>query len=388
MRLNGLPLYVYHGNIVTDRGGSRFQAHFAKLTAVGQREKVLDYIMNESKYTHATIAYSSNLYDPTADSLNIDVGNRQQKLLGKFQVDDIIVITTFWGGERYLYQHVNKKLDECVLSLLMSHGLIDHISQEKLSVFLDAFEADFEESLKNSIKVTLSEPETQKRDFVFIHSEVIEDSKSKFQAHLACVTSPEQVEQALQQLKRDNEIARAGTNMVAYRIHPVKETNIDLEKGNDDGGSGGGKRILHLLQVCKVVKVVVIVTCMDGGVNIGADRFKHVNACAMEVIRMATEKRMINIGAPIEIICRGPKALAAYENALLNGTTKNRRLFLMLIGPSRSGKTSLLKSFRGNIKIFVYHYLIMVYHIFVYHYSNFSELEQMHLNCRVHLLYL
>ncbi|XP_020907849.1 uncharacterized protein LOC110245892 isoform X1 [Exaiptasia diaphana] len=51
---------------------------------------------------------------------------------------------------------------------------------------------------------------------------------------------------------------------------------------------------------------------------------------------------------PIEIALRGPKAIGAFEKALLNGNVKLRRLLVMLIGQSGAGKTSLLKSFRGE----------------------------------------
>lgn len=135
--------------------------------------------------------------------------------------------------------------------------------------------------------------------------------------------------------------------MLAYRIC-FQESH--LENGRDDGEDEAGNRLMHLLQVCKVEDAVVVVTHWYGGVPLGHDRSKLINACALDVIKMATETGVIHAGAPIEIICRGPKALTAYQNALFKGKTKNRRLFLMLIGPSRSGKTSLLKSFRGNGK--------------------------------------
>ncbi|KXJ23422.1 Protein IMPACT [Exaiptasia diaphana] len=190
---------------------------------------------------------------------------------------------------------------------------------------------------------------TPTEEFDFIHTEVIADRKSKFQAHLARVTSQEQVEQALTQQKIQTKIDEAAYYILAYRIFDKEKNSYLNNEGRDDGENEANKRLLHLLQICKVKDVVVIVTYWHGDVNIGPDRFKHINACALEVIKMATEAGTIHIGAPIEIVCRGPQAFAAYENALLNGKTKNQRLFLMLIGPSRSGKTSLLKSFKGEV---------------------------------------
>ncbi|XP_031551165.1 uncharacterized protein LOC116288505 [Actinia tenebrosa] len=51
---------------------------------------------------------------------------------------------------------------------------------------------------------------------------------------------------------------------------------------------------------------------------------------------------------PSEILARGPEALKAYEKALESGKTKNRRLPVMVVGPARAGKTSLLKSLNGE----------------------------------------
>ncbi|XP_078360425.1 uncharacterized protein LOC144644773 [Oculina patagonica] len=50
---------------------------------------------------------------------------------------------------------------------------------------------------------------------------------------------------------------------------------------------------------------------------------------------------------PPEILARGPLALQAYNNALMEGKTCVKRVPVMLIGQERSGKTSLKKSLKG-----------------------------------------
>ena len=50
---------------------------------------------------------------------------------------------------------------------------------------------------------------------------------------------------------------------------------------------------------------------------------------------------------PPEINLHGPRALEAYKRALTEGTTRVRRIPIMLIGQDRSGKTSLKKSLQG-----------------------------------------
>ncbi|XP_031551272.1 uncharacterized protein LOC116288602 [Actinia tenebrosa] len=51
---------------------------------------------------------------------------------------------------------------------------------------------------------------------------------------------------------------------------------------------------------------------------------------------------------PTEIVARGAEAQKAYEEALKSGKTKNPRLLVMVVGPARAGKTSLLKSLNGE----------------------------------------
>ena len=51
---------------------------------------------------------------------------------------------------------------------------------------------------------------------------------------------------------------------------------------------------------------------------------------------------------PPEIIVRGRSALEAYNKALTEGKTFDRRVPVMFIGRERSGKTSLKKSLRGD----------------------------------------
>ncbi|XP_078377174.1 uncharacterized protein LOC144660431 isoform X1 [Oculina patagonica] len=52
--------------------------------------------------------------------------------------------------------------------------------------------------------------------------------------------------------------------------------------------------------------------------------------------------------APLEILARGPLALQVYQKALLEGKTRVKRMPMMLIGQSQSGKTSLKRSLKGE----------------------------------------
>ncbi|XP_020898354.1 uncharacterized protein LOC110237116 isoform X2 [Exaiptasia diaphana] len=293
--------------------------------------KFLDHIMEDPKYAYAEeVVYAHKLYDSINKRLSIGHKSGVRGIIfgafvAQLQVRDILVIVVLWKCTSFDY------INDCVLSLLISHGLFGHKSPE----------------------------ESQSRKFDFIR--VVNERKSRilnFHAHLACVTSQEQVEKTLQQLKRDSKISDATylTHTLAYRFFD-KEKKSFLEESRGDGENVVCKKLLHLLQICKVQNVLVIVTHWQfhywsknpGVYNIGPENDMHINSCALEVIKMANEAGVIQTSAPLEIICRGQQALAAYDNALLNGKTKNRRLFLMLIGPSRSGKTSLLKSLKGEV---------------------------------------
>ena len=83
---------------------------------------------------------------------------------------------------------------------------------------------------------------------VIYHGEPVTDRKSTFQAHVAEVTSVDQVTLVVQELKTSRKIATATHNIVAYRINDVTR-GVHMQDCDDDGESAAGSRLLHLLQV-------------------------------------------------------------------------------------------------------------------------------------------
>lgn len=77
------------------------------------------------------------------------------------------------------------------------------------------------------------------------------------------------------ELLANGKIARATHNMLAYRI--ATEGGAVLQDCDDDGESGAGSRMLHLLQILDVIDVAVVVSRWYGGIHLGPDRFKHIN---------------------------------------------------------------------------------------------------------------
>lgn len=83
---------------------------------------------------------------------------------------------------------------------------------------------------------------------VIHHGEPLTDRKSTFQAHVAEVTTVNQISIVLHELKSNKKIAAATHNIVAYRIRDSAR-QVLVQDCDDDGESAAGSRLLHLLQV-------------------------------------------------------------------------------------------------------------------------------------------
>ena len=109
-------------------------------------------------------------------------------------------------------------------------------------------------------------------------SDVIIDRKSHYTVTYGKVTSKEEIDTFMKNLKKDSYFAKASHNSYAYRL---KESSWAILEGkNDDGETGAGMCILRELQRVDFLGWIVIVTRYFGGIHLQADRFKHViNAC-------------------------------------------------------------------------------------------------------------
>ena len=111
----------------------------------------------------------------------------------------------------------------------------------------------------------------------FITGNVISDRKSMFQAHVARISSLEDVNHGVNQLKENRKIAKATHNIVAYRL--VSGSKL-YEGSDDDGENHAGGRLLNFLKLADggkgVENVLVVVTRWYGGVKLGEVRFKHI----------------------------------------------------------------------------------------------------------------
>eukprot|EP00741_Cyanophora_paradoxa_P025356 tig00000367_g24475.t1 len=112
----------------------------------------------------------------------------------------------------------------------------------------------------------------------------ITDRKSKFVAHVAAVHSDDEVRAVIAKLYEDKKIANATHNIAAWRFR-VGESQWE-EARDDDGETGAGDKLLALLVLMDVRDALVVVTRWFGGIQLGPDRFKHIN----ERARVTLEK--------------------------------------------------------------------------------------------------
>ena len=105
----------------------------------------------------------------------------------------------------------------------------------------------------------------------------------KFVAHLVPLEDSKRVPEAMRMVKSDPKIARATHNIFAFRIR-TPDGQLDQHR-DDDGETGAGDKLLDLLDKCNIENVLLIVTRWYGGIQLGPDRFKHINELALNLLK-------------------------------------------------------------------------------------------------------
>ncbi|KAB8234760.1 putative aromatic amino acid aminotransferase [Aspergillus alliaceus] len=126
----------------------------------------------------------------------------------------------------------------------------------------------------------------------WILSDVVTEKKSVFVGRAAHVTSLEQAQAYLDYLlATEKKVAAATHNISAWRIRQQKpssgkgeSTEMIVQDCDDDGETAAGGRLLHLMQLMDVWDVVVVVTRWYGGVLLGPDRFRIINAVGRDAL--------------------------------------------------------------------------------------------------------
>ncbi|KAB8073245.1 ribosomal protein S5 domain 2-type protein [Aspergillus leporis] len=126
----------------------------------------------------------------------------------------------------------------------------------------------------------------------WILSDVVTEKKSVFVGRAAHVTSLEQAQAYLDYLlATEKKVAAATHNISAWRIRQQKPSGgkgeaaeMIVQDCDDDGETAAGGRLLHLMQLMDVWDVVVVVTRWYGGVHLGPDRFRIINAVGRDAL--------------------------------------------------------------------------------------------------------
>lgn len=124
----------------------------------------------------------------------------------------------------------------------------------------------------------------------WILSDVVNEKKSVFVGRAANVTSLDQAQAYLDHLlATEKKVAAATHNISAWRIREKrgsgKETDeMIVQDSDDDGETAAGSRLLHLMQLMEVWDVVVVVTRWYGGIHLGPDRFRIINAVGRDAL--------------------------------------------------------------------------------------------------------
>jgi putative IMPACT (imprinted ancient) family translation regulator len=125
----------------------------------------------------------------------------------------------------------------------------------------------------------------------------VTDRRSTFQAHAARVTSLADVATVLSQLRAIPKIARA-THPAMYAAaigggggDAGSSSSVVLRRCDDCGESGAGGRLEYLLLRMEVRDMIVVVTRWYGGIQLGGDRWKHINAVARDVVEKLREQQ-------------------------------------------------------------------------------------------------
>ena len=121
----------------------------------------------------------------------------------------------------------------------------------------------------------------QPKSVTVYHSEPLTDRKSIFQAHLAQVSSEEDVRIVFDQLKQNKKFALATHNISAYRL-TIGGKLISFR--DDDGEDKAGDKLLDLLELMKLEGFLIIVSRWYGGIKLGNDRFKNIVTVAKQLI--------------------------------------------------------------------------------------------------------
>lgn len=146
---------------------------------------------------------------------------------------------------------------------------------------------DVQEQVESKVEEEVMKPVSAEKphNYNIIHGPVIKDRKSIFQGHACQIYNNQELREALDLIIAAKKISQATHNIIAYRI--TLSNGALLQDCDDDGENQAGGRLLHLLQILDVANTLVVVSRWYGGIQLGPDRFRHINNAARQVLLQA-----------------------------------------------------------------------------------------------------
>ena len=200
-----------------------------------------------------------------------------------------------------LERAVAARLDELDLGIPML-ALLINAAQEEIAIVVEAVTAEAgrreavraaDEAHQRAVEEELASMEmgAKKSQLVsptfgikILRGEIIHDRKSGFLAHLAKVGSIAEVEDVVRELAANRWLAAsAHPTIYAYRF--IDREGRLSQDAEDDGEDGASKKMLFLLEQCKVLGYVLVVTRWFGGILLGPDRFKRIMECSRQALQ-------------------------------------------------------------------------------------------------------
>ncbi|CAG9856116.1 unnamed protein product [Phyllotreta striolata] len=218
----------------------------------------IDITKEVKMYITLTPEYPSNAlpkYELLAPNLNID---QKRKIEQKFQN-----LYNTEGGGPLIYQMIM---------------IIEDIAKKSNSKSSSKSPSNSEVVVENTEKKL----EPKQSSLKIHHGPTIVDRKSVFQGHVCEVHCKEDVSAFMEELLENRKIANATHNISAYRI--LLPNNVVLQDCDDDGENKASSRVLELLQTLKLNNVMVVISRWYGGIQLGPDRFRHINNAARQAL--------------------------------------------------------------------------------------------------------
>ncbi|KAI5309552.1 eIF2 kinase Gcn2p negative regulator [Ascosphaera atra] len=114
-------------------------------------------------------------------------------------------------------------------------------------------------------------------------SDTLTRKKSVFLARATPVASEKEAKENVKHLvTTDKKASKANHNITAWRIR--NDAGREVQNSNDDGESAAGGKVLTLMQMMDVWDVMVVVTRWFGGIKLGPERFRVINAAAKDAL--------------------------------------------------------------------------------------------------------